>query len=66
LPSRHVVLDRSGAVSGHIVVASAATPWQDYPPDFIETRAEEGSLRHSLTQLAPLGGFVCGLLGTCP
>ena len=66
LPSRHVVLDRSGALSGHVVLASLATPWQDYPPDFLETRAGEAELRQSITQLAPLGQFVCGLLGTCP
>ncbi len=71
LPSRHVVLDRSGGSSGRLVLAAQVAPWQagggqDYPPDFLETRADEAALRRSLQQLPPLGRRICDLLGTCP
>jgi hypothetical protein len=66
LPARHVVLDRSGALSGRIVLASLAPPWQDYPPDFLETRAGEAALRRSVERLPPAGRYICEWLGTCP
>jgi hypothetical protein len=66
LPSRHVVLDRSGSTSGRMILASARAPWQDYPPDFLETRPGEAALRHSIERLPPLGHRICALLGTCP
>jgi hypothetical protein len=68
LPSRHVVLERSGRLSGRIVLAAAPsgmTP-KPYPPDFLETRPEEAPLRRSIQRLPPLGRFVCESAGTCP
>lgn len=65
-PSRHVVLERGGGTSGRIVLSSTVNPWQDYPPDFLETRPGEAALRHSLRQLPPFGDSVCRRLGTCP
>ena len=66
LPSRRVILDRSRGLSGRIVLSSLATPWQDYPPDFLETRSGEAALRQSIERLPPLGRHVCEMLGTCP
>jgi hypothetical protein len=73
LPSRHVVLDRTGATSGHIVLSTLAMTsdgpirtGEDYPPDFLETRTDEAVLRESITRLPPLGHFMCTLLDTCP
>ncbi|MBX3026794.1 hypothetical protein KF840_17950 [bacterium] len=68
LPARHVVLERGGARSGRLVLAADPSPMalKNYPPDFIETRPDEGALRASLRRLPPLGRRICESVGTCP
>ena len=68
LPARHVVLERSGARSGRLVLAAMPSTMtlKDYPPDFLETRPEEAALRRSLQRLPPLGRRACEPNGTCP
>ncbi len=66
LPSRHVVLDRSAALHGHLVVTSKSVPHREYPPEILETRVVESELRRSVAQLPPLGPYICAVLDTCP
>lgn len=68
LPARHVVLQRGAARTGRIVLAPLPSEMtlKDYPPDFLETRPEEGALRQSLQRLPPLGRYICAAIGNCP
>jgi hypothetical protein len=66
LPARSVILDRSAALSGRLLVASKSVPHREYPPEILETRANETELRRSLAQLPPLGPYICAVLDTCP
>ncbi len=66
LPARNVILDRSAAMRGRLVVSANAVPHREYPPELLETRAEENELRQSLARLPPLGPYMCAVLNTCP
>ncbi len=66
LPSRSVVIERGGGVSGQLVVSAKVTPNREYPPEILETRPQEVAIRRIVEQLPPAGPFICSALDTCP